>query len=37
MAQYSADRRTLGELLSLTNSNQRIKVPDWQRSYSWGY
>lgn len=35
MPQYSADRRTLGELLSLTSPIQRITVPDWQRSYSW--
>ena len=35
MAQYFADRRTLGELLSLTAPVWRITVPDWQRSYSW--
>jgi len=35
MPQYNADRRTIGELLSLTASAKRLFVPDWQRNYSW--
>jgi hypothetical protein len=31
--QYSAEKKTLGELLSLTSPN--IEVPEWQRNYSW--
>ncbi len=31
--QYDADKRTIGELLSMTSPN--LEVPDWQRSYSW--
>jgi uncharacterized protein DUF262/uncharacterized protein DUF1524 len=32
-SRYSPDKRTLGNLLSLTNPP--ILVPDWQRNYSW--
>lgn len=31
--QYDADKRTVGELLSMTSP--AIEVPEWQRSYSW--
>jgi uncharacterized protein with ParB-like and HNH nuclease domain len=31
--QYTPQKRTIGELLSLTNPP--ILVPDWQRNYSW--
>lgn len=30
---YNPEKRTVGNLLSLTNPP--IRVPDWQRSYSW--
>lgn len=36
MAQYTTDRQTLGSLLSTSESGERIVVPEWQRSYSWG-
>jgi uncharacterized protein with ParB-like and HNH nuclease domain len=32
-SKYSPEKRTLGNLLSLTNPP--ILVPDWQRNYSW--
>jgi uncharacterized protein with ParB-like and HNH nuclease domain len=32
-SRYSPDKRTLGNLLSLTNPP--ILVPDWQRNFSW--
>ena len=35
MPQYTANRRTLGELLSLATTVSPITVPDWQRNYSW--
>ena len=35
MAQYMAGRQTLGELLTLMASGERIIVPEWQRSFSW--
>ncbi len=31
--QYSSDKKTIGQLLSLTSPP--IEVPDWQRDYSW--
>src|SRR5580700_980924 len=31
--QYTPQKRTIGELLSVTNPP--IVVPDWQRNYSW--
>ena len=31
--QYSSDKKTIGQLLSLTSPS--IEVPDWQRDYSW--
>lgn len=31
--QYTPDRKTIGDLLSVTNPP--ILVPDWQRNYSW--
>ncbi len=31
--QYNSDKKTLGELLSLTSPT--ILVPEWQRNYSW--
>lgn len=33
MPQYTPDRFTIGNLLSTTNPP--IRVPDWQRNYSW--
>ena len=32
--QYTSEKHTIGELLSLTSPNT-IVVPDWQRSFSW--
>src|SRR6266849_5442447 len=34
MSAYVPERKTVGELLSMTNPS--IRVPDWQRNYSWG-
>ncbi len=31
--QYTAEKKTIGELLSLTSPT--IQVPEWQRDYSW--
>lgn len=33
MAQYTGDRKTIGEVLSL--ASPLIDVPEWQRNYSW--
>ena len=35
MAQYTPNRRTLGEVFALSTATKQISVPDWQRSYSW--
>lgn len=32
-SKYTPEKRTIGNLLSMTNPP--IKVPDWQRNYSW--
>jgi uncharacterized protein with ParB-like and HNH nuclease domain len=31
--QYASEKKTIGELLSMTSPT--IEVPEWQRSYSW--
>ena len=32
-SQYSSEKKTIGELLSMTSPT--IEVPEWQRNYSW--
>jgi uncharacterized protein with ParB-like and HNH nuclease domain len=32
-SQYSSDKRSLGEILSMTSPP--LLVPEWQRNYSW--
>lgn len=32
-SQYTSEKKTIGELLSMTSPS--IEVPEWQRSYSW--